>query len=95
MSNLYSHPGWWHKDGTLPPPPPTDMDLSQRVAKLESIAEKTSVQLTALEKDVAVIKSNYATKADVAEAKNSVIMWVVSAILLAQLLPTLLKKFGL
>ena len=71
------------------------MDLSQRVAKIESIAEKTSVQLTALEKDVAVIKSNYATKADVAEAKNSVIMWVVSAILLAQLLPALLKKFGL
>ena len=95
MSKIYSHSGWWPKDGTPPPPPPTDMDLSQRVAKIESIAEKTSVQLTALEKDVAVIKSNYATKADVAEAKNSVIMWVVSAILLAQLLPALLKKFGL
>lgn len=95
MSNLYSHKAWWDRGETPPPPPPTDMDLSQRVAKLESIAEKNSVQLTALEKDVAVIKSNYATKADVAEAKNSVIMWVVSAILLAQLLPALLKKFGL
>lgn len=69
--------------------------MEARVLKVEGIAEKTSVQLTALEKDVAVIKSNYATKADVAEAKNSVIMWVVSAILLAQLLPALLKKFGL
>jgi len=95
MSKIYSHSGWWPKDGTPPPPPPTDMDLSQRVAKLESIAEKTSVQLTALEKDVAVIKSNYATKADVAEAKNSIITWVVSAILLTQLFPALLKKFGL
>lgn len=96
MGNIYSHPGWWRQDETPPPPPPpTDMDLSQRVTKLESLAEKTSVQLTALEKDVAVIKSNYATKADVADAKNSIIMWVVSAVLLAQLLPALLKKFGL
>jgi len=36
-----------------------------------------------------------ATRADVTDAKNSIIMWVVSAILLAQLLPALLKKFGL
>lgn|GEM_PF-3044017 len=75
------------------PPPPTDMEA--RVAKLEAIAEKTAERLTTLERDVAVIKSNYSTKADVAEAKNSVIMWVVSAILLAQLLPAILKKFGL
>jgi hypothetical protein len=30
----------------------------------------------------------------VAEAKTSTIMWVVSAIFLAQLLPALLKSFG-
>lgn len=75
--------------------PPDNGDMETRVAKLESLAEKTSERLTAIEKDVAVIKSNYATKADIAEAKNSVIMWVVSAILLAQLLPAILKKFGL
>ena len=69
--------------------------MEARVAKLEVLAEKTVERLTALERDVAVIKSNHATKADVAEAKNSVIMWVVSAILLAQLLPALLKQFGL
>lgn len=34
-------------------------------------------------------------RATVAEAKNSIIMWVFSAILLAQLLPALLKKLGL
>ena len=75
--------------------PPDDKDMEARVAKLEVIAEKTAERLTTLERDVAVIKSNYSTKADVAEAKNSVIMWVVSAILLAQLLPAILKKFGL
>jgi hypothetical protein len=71
--------------GTEPP----DMDLLlERVDALEKDA-------TAIKMDLAVIKSNYATKADVSEAKNSIIMWVVSAILLAQLLPALLKKFGI
>lgn len=74
--------------------PPDNGNMEARVSKLESIAEKTSDRLAALEKDVAVIKSNYSTKADVAEAKNSVIMWVVSAILLAQLLPSLIKTFA-
>lgn len=80
--------------------------MDQRVAKLEALAEKSGERLGAIEKDVAVIKVDlasfkqeafraFATKADVSEAKNSIIMWVVSAILLAQLLPALLKKFGL
>jgi hypothetical protein len=69
--------------------------MEARVTKLEAIVEKTSERLAKLEQDVAVIKSNYSTKADVADAKNSIIMWVVSAILLAQLLPALMKKFGL
>ena len=79
-----------------------DGGMDARVAKLEAIAEKTGERLTALERDVAVIRSNYATKADIADAKAaiadakaSVIMWVVSAIFLAQLLPALLKRFGL
>jgi hypothetical protein len=81
----------WMKGGG----PPGGSDMEGRVEKLESLAEKTIERLTVLDRDVAVIKSNYATKADIAEAKNGIIVWVVSAIFLAQLLPALLKKFGM
>jgi hypothetical protein len=84
--------------------------INDRVDRLEAIAEQTAERLFALERDVAIIKANYATKSDlaelkaelkveikvaIAEAKTSIIMWVVSAIFLAQLLPALLKNFGL
>jgi hypothetical protein len=76
-------------------------DINERVDKLEDFAGKTADRLSALERDVAIIKSNYATKTDVAkletaiaEAKTSIILWVVSAIFIAQLLPALLKRFG-
>lgn len=76
--------------------------MEARIEKLESLGETVVERLRALERDIAVIKSNYATKADIAEvrgsicdAKNSIITWVVSAILLAQVLPELLKRFGM
>lgn len=69
--------------------------MEVRIGKLEALADKMVERLGSLERDVAVIKSNYATKADIADAKNSIVMWVVSAILLAQFLPALLKKFGM
>lgn len=72
-----------------------DQGMEQRVEKLEKSVERTAEQLASLEKDIAVIKSNYATKADIAEAKNSIIMWVVSSIFLSQLLPAVLKKLGM
>lgn len=85
--------------------PPDNGDMEARVSKLESIAEKTSERLAAIDKDLAVMKSNYATREDVqsaktvvAEAKNSVIMWVVGAIFIAQILPALpgiLRSLGL
>jgi hypothetical protein len=88
------------------------MEMNERVEKLEVMAEKTSDRLYALERDVAMITANGATKADIAElkaaiagvkgeltsaiaqAKTSVTLWVVSAIFLAQVLPTLLSKLG-
>jgi len=77
-------------------------DMEARVAKLEAVAEKTGERLAAIDLRLAKLETRideglraFATKADVAEAKNSVIMWVVSAILLAQVLPAVLKKLGL
>lgn len=70
-------------------------DMEDRVKRLEQLADKTGERLNLIERDLAVIKSNYSTKADVAEASNKIIMWVVGAFFLVQLLPAILKKFGL
>lgn len=86
--------------------PPDNQAMEARVSKLESIAERTGEHLAAIDTRLANMETQadafkaeafgaFATKFDVADAKNSIIMWVVSAILLAQLLPALLKKLGL
>ena len=72
-----------------------DRSMEQRLENMEQRLEKLEVEVAAVKLDVAVIKSNYATKADLAEVKVSIITWVVSAIFIAQLLPVLMKKFGL
>jgi hypothetical protein len=73
--------------------------IGDRLGKLEaglsSYSDRTDKRLNQLEQDVAVIKSNYATKADVSEMRNSIAVWVVSAFVLTQLLPQLLKAFGI
>jgi len=53
------------------------------------------VDLRRISRHIETKMDQYATKADLAEAKNSIVTWVVSAVLLAQLLPAILKKFGL
>ena len=80
--------------------------MEARIAKLETIAEKTGERLNSIDLKLVKIETrldhleaNMATKdgmrAAISDAKNSIIMWVVSAIFIAQLLPALLKKFGL
>ena len=73
---------------------PDNSNMDPRIPKLESFAEKTVERLVAIEKDIAVIKSNYASKEDVqgvrtavSEAKSSIILWVVGTIILAQVVP--------
>lgn len=59
--------------------------MDQRVAKLEALAERTDWRLHAIDKDLAVLRAE--VKTSIAEAKNSIIVWVVAAVFLAQLLP--------
>lgn len=68
--------------------------MDGRIEMLERVVEKIAERLDTLERDVAVIKSNYATRADIWDARNSILMWLVSAVLLAQVMPALLKNCG-
>jgi hypothetical protein len=75
---------------------------ADRLSALECDVGKIQRDVSVLQLDVAVIKSNHATKSDVAEAKaaiadvkSSIIIWVVGTVFFAQVLPALLKQFGL
>ncbi|HAU5438120.1 hypothetical protein CDU00_20905 [Cronobacter sakazakii] len=57
-------------------------DMLQRVKDLEKDAQQ-------MKTDIAVMRSNYATKSDVSDAKNSIILWVVGAVVMAQLIPAM------
>lgn len=90
------------KDGTelapgFEPQPPDDVQFGGGGGTIGGM----EARLARIEQDLAVIKTqmdsftkHYATKADVIQAKNSIILWVVSAIFLAQLLPSLISKFA-
>ena len=71
------------------------MELTERVAHLETDVRDLRDRMIRVETKIDEHVNVFASKADVANAKNSIIMWVVSAILLAQLLPAILRKFGL
>lgn len=65
------------------------------MSKLEETVAAIDRRLNTLEKDVEVIKANYATKADVSDAKNTIIiMWVVGSVLVAQVLSPLIKALS-
>lgn len=70
---------------------PSSMGFEEQITARMTKVEQ---ELVVIKQELAVIKSNYATKADVLDAKNSIIMWVISAVFLAQLLPAILKQFG-
>jgi len=68
-----------------------DGEMEARITALEK-------DVAAIKVDVAVIKVNGATKSDIAdtkavvsEAKTSIILWVAGVVILAQVLPALLK----
>ena len=60
----------WTGGGELPGGTP----MEARIGKLEALADKIAERLGSLERDVAVIKSSYATRGDIADAKNSIVM---------------------
>ncbi|HWW69510.1 MAG TPA: hypothetical protein VN089_06200 [Duganella sp.] len=88
---------------TRPPPPPIDnVSGDGDDGRMEKRIEKLETRLAAIEVDLGIIKATCATKADLAElraslaeVKTTIILWVFTTIVLGQILPGLLKQFGL
>lgn len=57
-----------------------DPRMEERVKRLETAAEKTVERLTAIERDVAIVKSNYATKEDLHKELHSTTWKIIASI---------------
>jgi len=69
---------------------------------MQTRLEKLEINIQTIQTDLAVIKASYATKADlgaikadISDAKTRIILWVVSAVFMAQLLPLLIRSLPL
>lgn len=85
-----------------PPPPIDNLSGSENAVRMEKRIKKVETELAAIKLDVGIIKATCATKSDIAElratmsaVKIGIILWIVITVVLPQILPGLLKKFGL
>lgn len=60
--------------------PPDDPRMEERVKRLEALAEKTQDRLVVIERDIAIIKSNYATKEDLHKELHATTWKIIAAI---------------
>lgn len=69
--------------------------MLRRIEQLEKDGREVRERLIRIEARMDEAFKAFATKADLSESANRIIMWVVGTVLLAQILPPLLRKFGL
>ena len=74
--------------------PPDNGDMDAQVTALEKDMKEVRERLIKIEAKLDGMPSLFTTKPDLSEAKTQIIMWVVGAVLFAQVLPPLLKRFG-
>lgn len=79
--------------------------MKARIEQYQDVLQILKDDLQTVKTDVAVIKSNYVSKSDLAveiaavrteisEAKSGIIIWVVSAVFLAQFIPVFIQRFS-
>jgi hypothetical protein len=89
MPVVEGSPNWKGRPVDPPAGGGDDGGMEARIDKLEQIAEKTSDRLAAIERDLAVIKSNYATKEDMHKEFGALQWKLFGVVVLAQLIPAI------